>query len=61
MVVAADNIFLTLTIVAACFLLLLGKRSSEQRMKLVFGGLGVAAGIVALALLADALTGNGAG
>lgn len=61
MVVAADNIFLTLTIVAACFLLILGKRSGEQRMKLVFGGLGVAAGIVALALLADALTGNGAG
>lgn len=61
MVVAADNIFLTLTIVAACFLLILGKRSGEQRMKLVFGGLGVAAGIVALALLADALTRNSAG
>ena len=60
MVVAADNIFLTLTIIAACLLLILGKRSGEQRMKLVFGGLGVAAGIVALALLADALMGNGA-
>jgi hypothetical protein len=58
MVVAADNIFLTLTIIAATLFLILGGRAKGQQVRLIFGGLGVAAAMVALALLGDALMGS---
>ena len=58
MVVATDNIFLSLSVLAAFLFLVLMGRATGQRVKLIFGGVGVAAAIVALALLADALTGG---
>jgi hypothetical protein len=58
MVVAADNIFLSITVIAAFLLLVLMGRAREQRMKMILGGLGVAAVIVALALLGDLLLGR---
>lgn len=58
MVVAADNIFLSITVVAAFLFLVLMGRARGQRMKMVFGGIGVAAAMVACALLAEALMGN---
>ncbi len=57
MVVAADNIFLSVSMIAAFLFLILMGRAKGQRMKLILGGMGVAAGMVALALIADALTG----
>jgi uncharacterized membrane protein len=59
MVVAADNILLTLTVIAATLFLVLGGRAKGQQMRLVLGGLGVAAAMAALALLGDALLGPG--
>lgn len=53
MIVAADNIFLSVTIVAAFLGLILMSRAKGQRMKFILGGIGVAAAIVALALLAE--------
>jgi hypothetical protein len=58
MVVAADNILLGLMTAAACLAIVLVGRAHGQRMKLIWGGLGVAAAMVAVALLADALTGS---
>jgi uncharacterized membrane protein len=58
MVVAADNIFLSITIIAAFLCLVLMGRAKGQRMKLILGGVGVAAAMVALALLAESLTGS---
>ena len=57
MIIPADNIFLSVTVVAALLFLILMGRARGQRMKLILGGMGVAAGMVALALIADALTG----
>jgi hypothetical protein len=58
MVVAADNIFLSVTVIAAFLCLVLMSRAKGQRMKFIFGGIGVAAAIVALALLAESFTGS---
>jgi hypothetical protein len=57
MVVAADNIFLSVTIIAAFLCLVLMGRAKRQRVKFILGGIGVAAAIVALALLAENFTG----
>lgn len=57
MVVAADNIFLSIAVVAACLFLVLMGRAKGQRVKFILGGMGVAAGMVALALIGDALLG----
>ncbi len=57
MIIAADNIFLSVTIAAACLLLVLMGRAKGQRMKFILGGMGVAAGMVALALIGDAVIG----
>lgn len=58
MVVAADNIFLSITVVAAFLCLVLMGRAKEQRMKMILGGIGVAVAMVALALLGDAVSGS---
>lgn len=56
MVVAADNMLLGVIVAAACLCLVLMGRAGGQRTKLIWGGIAVAAGMAALALLADALT-----
>lgn len=58
MVVAADNLLLSITVVAAMLCLVLMGRAKRQRVKIILGGIGVAAAMVAAALLADALTGT---
>ncbi|MGE4061822.1 MAG: hypothetical protein AB7E79_00495 [Rhodospirillaceae bacterium] len=57
MVVGAADIFLSVTVIAAFLFLVLMGRAKGERVKMIFGGLGVAAAIIALALLAEALTG----
>lgn len=57
MVVAADNLLLSITAIGAMLLLVLMGRAKGQRVKVVLGGLGVAAAMAAIALLADVLTG----
>ncbi len=58
MVVAADNISLSVAVIAAFLCLILMGRAEGQRMKLILGGIGVAAAMVALALLAESLAGT---
>lgn len=58
MMIAADNILLGFVTAAACLAIVLMGRAQGQRMKLIWGGLGVAAAITVLALLADKLMGT---
>jgi hypothetical protein len=57
MMIGADNIFLSLSVLAVFLFLILRGRAKGQRVKLLLGGMGVAAAIVALALLGDRLLG----
>jgi len=57
MLIAADNMILSISVLAAFLFLILMGRARGQRIKLILGGIGVAAAIVALALLGDRLLG----
>jgi len=58
MVVAADNILLSLLVAAACLCIILMGRAKGQRVKLILGGAGLAAAMVAAALIGDAIMGG---
>jgi hypothetical protein len=49
------SIILALVSAAAGLTLIVGRKSYGERMKLLLGGIAVAAGIVALALIAEGL------
>ena len=57
MTIAADNMVLSIGVLAAFLVLILMGRARGRRIKLILGGIGVAAAIVALALLGDRLLG----
>ncbi|MCC6914121.1 MAG: hypothetical protein IT566_10500 [Rhodospirillaceae bacterium] len=59
MVVAADNILLSVLVAAACLCLIFMGRAEGQRVKLILGGVGLAAAMVAAALIGDAILGGG--
>ncbi len=58
MVVAADNILLSVLVAAACLCLVLMGRAEGQRVKLILGGAALAAAMVAAALIGDAILGG---
>lgn len=59
MVVAADNVLLSVLAAVACLCLILLGRAKGKRVKLILGGAGLAAAMVAAALLGDAIMGAG--
>ncbi len=59
MVIAADNILLSVLAAIACLCIILIGRAKRQRLKLILGGVAVAAAMVAAALLGDAILGGG--